>query len=235
MDGYRMHDYLLVGRPDPEAPPPAVELCMAAPDVTDKGTWWNSDSGLAPSVNWPGVDLRHCPHNASPWVADPMTRRRPIADHMSHRHRTILGAHVSNDAMSKEHLAPMCEIVEAARTQQNFVREMLDGVVSDIRDNRTGWSGWPREGAKRAANLAGAVVRNVAHPDGVVTSNVQGIVLVTPDGLQSRARWDSLVLNSKNSGKCSSLARRGTKSSSLICLALKSSSPAGNIEMRRLP
>ena len=119
-----------------------------------------------------------------------MTGRRAIADHMSHRHRTVLGAHVSNDAMSARHLKPMCEIVEAARTQQNFVKEMLDGILSDIRDHKTVWSAWPREGAKRAANLAGAVVRNVAHPDGVVTSNAQGIVLVTPNGLQTpRNNW----------------------------------------------
>ena len=47
------------------------------------------------------------------------------------------------------------------------------------------WKAWPREGAKRAANLAGAVVLNVAHPDGVVTSNAQGIVFVAPDGLET--------------------------------------------------
>jgi uncharacterized membrane protein len=189
-DGLRRHDNTLVGRPNPEAPPPAVVLCMALPAAVDTAntgiaTWWNRDGGLATSVDWWGANISSFPHNASPWVADPMTGKRPIANQMSHRHRTNLGAHVSNDAMSAEHLAPMCEIVHAARKQQNFVGEMLNGVLSNIRDKDTVWTAWPREGAKRAANLAGGAIRQVAHPDGVVTNNAQCVVFVTPDGLET--------------------------------------------------
>ena len=73
------------------------------------------------------------------------------------------------------------------------------------------WSAYPREGAKWAANLAGGVIRNVAHPDGVVTSNAQGIVFVAPDGLETpmnnwgRMHREIIVASAKkssNSARC---------------------------------